>query len=170
MMSVSIENYPGLNGLGEDPTVRAFQQNLARLGFDPGPIDGVWGAKTRSAMQAYQKAYGLSVTAEMNDRTITQAAQNALVTPLLPSAPARPAPARIPGPGPAITPVSPSAFKAEVALWQRPVVIVGGIVTIGLVLFMLAGSSGGVISSPTRAGKKRRPAIKYARRVRRKRK
>jgi hypothetical protein len=35
------------------------QENLARLGFDPGAPDGVAGAKTRRALQAWQKARGL---------------------------------------------------------------------------------------------------------------
>jgi len=35
------------------------QQDLARLGFDPGAPDGVVGGKTRHALQAWQKARGL---------------------------------------------------------------------------------------------------------------
>ncbi|HEX4180090.1 MAG TPA: lytic murein transglycosylase [Caulobacteraceae bacterium] len=35
------------------------QQDLAQLGFDPGAADGVVGAKTRHALQAWQKARGL---------------------------------------------------------------------------------------------------------------
>jgi peptidoglycan hydrolase-like protein with peptidoglycan-binding domain len=35
------------------------QQDLAQLGFDPGAADGVIGAKTRRALQAWQKARGL---------------------------------------------------------------------------------------------------------------
>ena len=35
------------------------QQDLARLGFDPGAPDGVIGGKTRHALQAWQKARGL---------------------------------------------------------------------------------------------------------------
>jgi hypothetical protein len=35
------------------------QQDLAQLGFDPGAADGVIGARTRRALQAWQKARGL---------------------------------------------------------------------------------------------------------------
>ena len=35
------------------------QQDLIQLGFDPGGADGVIGAKTRRALQAWQKARGL---------------------------------------------------------------------------------------------------------------
>src|SRR5690606_2055053 len=38
-----------------------LQQQLKRAGFDPGPIDGVFGAKTEAAVKAAQKAYGLVV-------------------------------------------------------------------------------------------------------------
>ena len=37
------------------------QRALARLGFDPGPVDGVWGRNSRKALRAFQKAAGLEV-------------------------------------------------------------------------------------------------------------
>jgi membrane-bound lytic murein transglycosylase B len=38
---------------------KAFQENLKRLGYDPGPIDGILGGKVRAALRAYQRAHGL---------------------------------------------------------------------------------------------------------------
>lgn len=38
-----------------------FQQNLARLGYDPGTPDAVLGRRTRGALRQYQKAHGLAV-------------------------------------------------------------------------------------------------------------
>lgn len=38
--------------------IAALQAQLARLGYDPGPLDGVMSAKTQQAMQAYQRAAG----------------------------------------------------------------------------------------------------------------
>jgi hypothetical protein len=40
-------------------TTRSIQADLVKLGFDPGPVDGVAGSKTRSAIRAYQEQYGL---------------------------------------------------------------------------------------------------------------
>lgn len=40
-------------------TVAEIQRALARLGFDPGPIDGIAGSRTRAAVKAYQTARGL---------------------------------------------------------------------------------------------------------------
>ena len=37
----------------------SFQQSLARLGFDPGPPDGLLGRKTRAALRQYQKSKAL---------------------------------------------------------------------------------------------------------------
>jgi peptidoglycan hydrolase-like protein with peptidoglycan-binding domain len=36
--------------------VRRVQEQLAAAGFDPGPADGVVGARTRAALRAFQKA------------------------------------------------------------------------------------------------------------------
>jgi membrane-bound lytic murein transglycosylase B len=63
------------------------QQDLAQLGYDPGAADGVVGAKTRHALQAWQKARGLVadgyLSVEMVQRLKTEAS----------TAPPQPAPA-----------------------------------------------------------------------------
>ena len=40
-------------------TVLEIQRRLAALGFDPGPLDGVWGRRTIAAVKAFQAARGL---------------------------------------------------------------------------------------------------------------
>ena len=40
--------------------VAATQANLARLGYDPGPVDGRYGPRTRNAIRAYQRDHGLA--------------------------------------------------------------------------------------------------------------
>ena len=40
--------------------VARVQAGLSKLGYDPGPIDGVKGAKTTAAIKAYQRDYGLA--------------------------------------------------------------------------------------------------------------
>lgn len=47
--------------------VTNIQLILGKLGFDAGPPDGVMGAKTRTAIRAFQKANGLEETGEIND-------------------------------------------------------------------------------------------------------
>ncbi len=39
--------------------VQWAQRALAKLGFDPGPVDGIMGPKTGAAIAAFQKARGL---------------------------------------------------------------------------------------------------------------
>lgn len=41
------------------PARQSAQRNLTKLGFDPGPADGVIGANTRAALRAWQKSRGL---------------------------------------------------------------------------------------------------------------
>jgi TonB family protein len=49
--------------------VRQTQQRLQREGFDPGAIDGLPGAATTKALQAYQQQKGLPVTGRLDNRT-----------------------------------------------------------------------------------------------------
>ncbi len=41
--------------------VRNVQRALKSRGYYHGPIDGVWGEESKSALRAYQKAKGLPV-------------------------------------------------------------------------------------------------------------
>jgi peptidoglycan hydrolase-like protein with peptidoglycan-binding domain len=41
--------------------VRQLQQALSAIGYDPGPIDGVFGSKTAAAVKAFQAARGIQV-------------------------------------------------------------------------------------------------------------
>ncbi len=49
-----------------DQDVAKLQEELARRGYDPGPADGVWGTKTRAALQAFQTDRGLEPTGRMD--------------------------------------------------------------------------------------------------------
>ena len=46
-----------------------LQIALARAGFSPGPIDGISGGQTRSALRAFQKAQNLRPTAVLDEAT-----------------------------------------------------------------------------------------------------
>ncbi|MBK8907922.1 MAG: peptidoglycan-binding protein [Rhodospirillales bacterium] len=46
--------------------VEAAQRMLAGLGFDPGPIDGLMGPRTRGAIRAFRQSYGGAVDGEVN--------------------------------------------------------------------------------------------------------
>ena len=45
-----------------------LQRALRRLGYDPGPADGIPGAKTRAAIRAFQSDAGLPVTSQVSER------------------------------------------------------------------------------------------------------
>ncbi len=49
--------------------VRTLQQRLATAGFDPGPIDGIFGGLTESAVSRYQSAKGLPATGAVDQAT-----------------------------------------------------------------------------------------------------
>lgn len=52
---------PVLKKGSNDPAVRDVQEALKALNFDPGPIDGVFGAQTESAVRAFQQAKEIPV-------------------------------------------------------------------------------------------------------------
>jgi peptidoglycan hydrolase-like protein with peptidoglycan-binding domain len=52
---------PNLQKGSTDPAVRDLQEALKALGYDPGPIDGVFGTTTETAVKAFQQARGITV-------------------------------------------------------------------------------------------------------------
>jgi hypothetical protein len=49
--------------------VKTAQQKLKDAGYDPGPIDGIVGPKTRAAIRGFQQAKGLPVTGKLDQKT-----------------------------------------------------------------------------------------------------
>lgn len=49
--------------------VTRLQQSLARAGFNPGTADGIFGAKTKAAVEAYQRKQGLQVDGVVGNNT-----------------------------------------------------------------------------------------------------
>jgi hypothetical protein len=55
--------------------IRSVQQALKDRGYDPGPIDGVMGSQTRSALERYQSANGLPL-GNLNTETLSSLGVN----------------------------------------------------------------------------------------------
>lgn len=49
--------------------VKATQQALQQKGYNPGPIDGMMGPRTREALKSFQTASGLETTGTLNAAT-----------------------------------------------------------------------------------------------------
>lgn len=58
--------------LSEQEVVLWLQQVLAELGYDPGPIDGGLGAKTRDAIRRYESDSGLPVTGGISENLLDE--------------------------------------------------------------------------------------------------
>jgi len=56
---------PNLQKGSTDPAVRDLQAALKALGYDPGPIDGVFGATTETAVRRFSKRGALQPTASL---------------------------------------------------------------------------------------------------------
>ena len=48
------------------------QKRLTELGYDPGPIDGIMGGKTRNAIISFQKDSGLPENGQIGDKTLNK--------------------------------------------------------------------------------------------------
>jgi peptidoglycan hydrolase-like protein with peptidoglycan-binding domain len=48
---------------------KKLQEALKAKGHDPGPVDGIMGAKTRAALKAFQEASGIKATGKLDDQT-----------------------------------------------------------------------------------------------------
>ena len=55
-----------------ETTIRAVQEALTTLGFDPGIADGKAGSNTERAIEAFQAEFGYAVTGEANDSLLGQ--------------------------------------------------------------------------------------------------
>jgi hyperosmotically inducible protein len=61
-----------MRGAAGSGQVRAMQEALKSKGFDPGPIDGVYGPQTANAVKEYQRSENLSVTGRANPETLNK--------------------------------------------------------------------------------------------------
>ena len=60
------------NDLKGAELIRMAQLTLKDSGFDPGPIDGILGPKTREAIKGFQIKNDLEPTGEIDEETINQ--------------------------------------------------------------------------------------------------
>jgi peptidoglycan hydrolase-like protein with peptidoglycan-binding domain len=82
--------------------VRQVQRDLRRLGYQPGPVDGLFGPRTKAAVQWFQMKYGLGPDGTVNAVTLghlrtlalgrgqAQSTRTRATAPVLPSRASRP--------------------------------------------------------------------------------
>jgi len=67
--AISQLNMAGVPDLGRD-NVRQVQHALQAKGFDPGPIDGVAGSRTKAAIRKFQDRFGMKASGEIDNQTL----------------------------------------------------------------------------------------------------
>jgi uncharacterized protein YcfJ len=50
--------------------IRQAQRALNNMGYDTGPVNGEWNARTQAAVRDFQQTRGLEVTGQLNARTL----------------------------------------------------------------------------------------------------
>ncbi|MCZ6518444.1 MAG: peptidoglycan-binding domain-containing protein [Actinobacteria bacterium] len=58
-MSRPVSERPTLKLGSEGSILEELQRRLLDEGFDPGPVDGIFGPKTKAAVVSYQDSFGL---------------------------------------------------------------------------------------------------------------
>ena len=52
-----------------DQLVYQIQSKLKNLGYNPGPLDGIWGQKTAEALKTFQRDHGLAASGKFDQKT-----------------------------------------------------------------------------------------------------
>jgi peptidoglycan hydrolase-like protein with peptidoglycan-binding domain len=63
---------PAVDRLLTRGDIQVAQMHLRDFGFDPGPIDGIYTARTQAAVRAFQTTYGLFVSGLLDRQTREQ--------------------------------------------------------------------------------------------------
>ncbi|MDI3270584.1 MAG: N-acetylmuramoyl-L-alanine amidase, partial [Bacillota bacterium] len=69
---------PGLKEGMAGPAVRTLQGDLWHVGLNPGPVDGFFGARTRAALETFQRQEGLAVTGTLTQGTFARLVEKVL--------------------------------------------------------------------------------------------
>jgi peptidoglycan hydrolase-like protein with peptidoglycan-binding domain len=65
----SAAELPALDRLLTSGDIQVAQAHLQGIGFDPGPIDGIYSPQTRAAVRSFQQRYGLPVSGLLDRAT-----------------------------------------------------------------------------------------------------
>ncbi len=65
----STETPADSGGASSIMSTREAQQRLTDAGFDPGPVDGLYGRRTRAGLEAFQRHVGIAVTGRVDAAT-----------------------------------------------------------------------------------------------------
>jgi hypothetical protein len=57
--------------MNDSALVRDVQRSLNDRGYDAGPVDGMWGQSTESALREFQQANGFAQTGDLDPRTLS---------------------------------------------------------------------------------------------------
>jgi hypothetical protein len=63
--------------VGNRTSIKLAQEILAQLGYRPGPVDGVMGARTRAALRAFQASQGLPIDGKLSTPLLVKLLQTA---------------------------------------------------------------------------------------------
>jgi len=66
LRELEMDTMPNLN----ETNIRQVQQELRKKGFDPGPIDGIHGPRTKEAVRNFQDRYGMKAGGDLNNQTL----------------------------------------------------------------------------------------------------
>lgn len=81
---------PPARAIPASPNVVEVQQLLTAQGYEPGTVDGLYGTRTQTAIEAYQRDRGLTVTGTVDEALVAQLRQTAAAPAAAEGTPAAP--------------------------------------------------------------------------------
>jgi peptidoglycan hydrolase-like protein with peptidoglycan-binding domain len=130
---------------GGSRRVREVQRRLRQLGYRPGPVDGLFGPRTRAATRWFQYKHGFKPTGRINRSTLTVLKARSEHRPLntragepQPQPATEPPAAATPAPAPEPAPASPPQDDSGPSPWLIPL----GLILLALALGVLVGLLG----------------------------
>ncbi len=103
----------GISTSFADSMTRSVQEALVEKGFDPGPVDGIWGSRTKAALMKFQESAGLAANGQVDGDT-----KNSLLSGGSAAQPAAPAAPTLTEPAFSEDDTGPDAADGEIA-WGR---------------------------------------------------
>jgi peptidoglycan hydrolase-like protein with peptidoglycan-binding domain len=142
---------------GGSDRVRDVQRRLVQLGYRPGPVDGLFGPRTRAAVRWFQYKHGLATRGRVNRSTLAVLHARSDHQPLRVEAPAGP-----PREQPVAAAPTPAPSQAHDGDGRTALAVSAGLLLLALALGVITGLRGPRVLRALERTRRATPVLGYA--------